>query len=78
MITCRSRTSPTPPGVSHPIVYEHYGSKDGLYLAFGHPSATGSPDELATALDGIEEPRDHSRRGEIEQCTPQPTTPPEL
>lgn len=45
-------------GVSRPIVYEHHGSKEGIYIAALERAKRQIRNEYLIALDGITEPRE--------------------
>src|SRR3546814_8639115 len=45
-------------GVTRPVVYEHHGSKAGLYLAAMERARRSLAREYAAAVEGLEEPRD--------------------
>jgi AcrR family transcriptional regulator len=50
-------------GVSRPIVYEHFGSKEGVYLACVERARANYERELLAAIDPSAEPREQIRRG---------------
>lgn len=48
-------------GVTRPIVYEHHGSKEGLYVACVKRARDGFARELAAALADVGDPREQLR-----------------
>src|SRR3546814_16710001 len=53
-------------GVTRPVVYEHHGSKAGLYLAAMERARRSPARESAAAVTGPEEPRDDLRASDRE------------
>ena len=52
-------------GVTRPIVYEHHGSKEGVYLACLARARRRLVEEYAHALEGHVEPRDVIRTSAV-------------
>jgi AcrR family transcriptional regulator len=50
-------------GITRPIVYEHFGSKDGIYLACLHRARGQLEAMLAEAVASVTDPREQLERG---------------
>jgi AcrR family transcriptional regulator len=63
-------------GISKPLIYQYFGSKDGLYLACLHDVAGGLLDRLETAehqVDDTVASRIYALRAVLEALEPQPS-----
>lgn len=50
-------------GISRPIIYEHFGSKDGIYLACLKRSRAELDEKIANSVVGVEDLEDRLRAG---------------
>ena len=50
-------------GVTRPVVYEHYGSKEGIYLACVRRARNQFNLDVMRAVDGTDDPLEQLRRG---------------
>jgi AcrR family transcriptional regulator len=50
-------------GITRPVVYDHFGSKDGLYLACARRARAEFEQSLQGAVTGVADPREQLLRG---------------